>query len=359
MTRRTHISLTLAALALVVAACGTPDADSAPPAAMPRASGEVVTVVDTTIDAMLDASGVAGPIAQSTLSTKLMGTVTEVLVREGDVVSAGQPLVRIDARDLAARQSQIDAGIAEATAVHSDAETQVKRMRALYADSAATRAQLDAAETGLARAAAAVSQARAGASELAVMTGYSVVRAPFAGMVTQRFVDPGAFAAPGAPLVTVQDGRRLRVTVSVAPEGVRALRRGSTVTAIIDDRETPAVVEGVVPSPAGNVYTVNAIVENASGGLLSGSAASLQLPQGSRSALMIPLSAVRRQGDLTGVLLRGAGGDELRWVRLGAASGNHVEVLSGLAAGDQVVVPTGGAESPRVTVDSSATSGRN
>src|SRR5690606_17206565 len=110
--------------------------------------------------------------------------------------------------------------------------------------------------------------------------------------------DPGAFAAPGAPLVMVQDSRRLRVSVAVAPEGVRTLRRGSTVTAIIDDREAPAVVEGVVPSPAGNVYTVNAIVQNADGGLLSGSAASLLLPQGSRSALMIPRSAVRRQGDL-------------------------------------------------------------
>lgn len=358
MTRRTHIPLILAALSLAVAACGSPDTDSAPPAATPRTSGEVVAVVDTTIDAMLDAAGVAGPIAQSTLSTKLMGTVTEVLVREGDAVSAGQPLVHIDARDLAARQSQVDAGIAEATAVYSDAETQVNRMRALYADSAATRAQLDAAETGLARAAAAVSQARAGASELAVMTSYSVVRAPFAGVVTQRFVDPGAFAAPGAPLVTVQDGRRLRVTVSVAPEAVRALRRGSTVTAVIDDKTAPATVEGVVPSPAGNVYTVNAIVDNASGALLSGSAASLQLPQGSRSALMIPLSAVRRQGDLTGVLLRGADSDELRWVRLGATSGNQVEVLSGLAVGDRVVVPTGGEQLSHTPADSSSNSGR-
>ncbi len=359
MTRRTHTFLALTALAFAVAACGTPDRDSAPPAVSPRASGELIAVVDSTIDAVLDAAGVAGPIAQSTLSTKLMGTVTEVLVREGDVVTAGQPLVRIDARELAARRSQVDAGIAEATAVQADAETQANRMRALYADSAATRAQLDAAETGLARATAAVNQARAGASELAVMTGYSVVRAPFTGVVTQRFVDPGAFAAPGAPLVTVQDSRRLRVTVSVAPEGVRGLRRGSTVTAVIDDRTSPATIEGVVPSPAGNVYTVNAIVDNASGGLLSGSAASLRLPQGSRNALMIPLSAVRREGDLTGVMLRDASGDVLRWVRLGATSGNQVEVLSGLAAGDQVVVPTSGDLPPRTTADSTLRGGGN
>lgn len=335
--------LPLAGLA-VLAACGTPDGartaeDRSSPLPSQHAPGEVVTIADTTIAATLAAAGVAGPIAQATLSTKLMGTVTEVLVREGDRVSAGQPLVLLDARDLVAKQAQVRAGIAEAEAVHRDAETQVARMRALYADSAATRAQLDAAETGLARAEAAVRQANAGASELAAVSDYSVVRAPFAGVVTQRFVDPGAFAAPGAPLVTVVDGRRLRVTVTAAPDAVRELRRGMRMTALVEGSTVPATVEGVVPAPAGNVYAVNAIVENADGALLVGSAATLQLPQGARQAVVIPTSAVRRQGDMTGVLLRNGDSDELRWIRLGAESDGRVEVLGGLRAGDRIVVP--------------------
>src|SRR5690606_5697548 len=95
----------------VLAACGAPSTDGSSERAVAstveRAPGEAVTVVDTVIEATLDAAGVAEPIAQSTLSTKLMGTVTAVLVREGDRVDAGQPLVRIDARDLAAKQSQV------------------------------------------------------------------------------------------------------------------------------------------------------------------------------------------------------------------------------------------------------------
>ncbi|HEY0970119.1 MAG TPA: efflux RND transporter periplasmic adaptor subunit [Gemmatimonadales bacterium] len=351
--RKSHglLSISVAGLA-VLAACGAPDAEHPATQAANRAAGTVVTVTDTTIEATLDAAGVAGPIAQSTLSTKLMGTVTAVLVREGDRVAQGQPLVRIDARDLAAKQSQVSAGIAEAEAVHRDAVTQAARIRALHADSAATRAQLDAAETGLARAEAAVRQARAGAAELDVIAGYSVVRSPFAGVVTQRFVDPGAFAAPGAPLVTVQDGRRLRVTVSVAPEAARGLQRGAQLTATVEGRETTATVEGVVPAPAGNVYTVNAVVDNAHGRLLAGSAATLRLPQGERQAVLIPSAAVRREGDLTGVLVRGASADELRWVRLGATQGDRTEVLGGLHAGDQIVVPAITMPQPDVAADS-------
>src|SRR5690606_30529646 len=145
-------------------------------------------------------------------------------------------------------------------------------------------------------------------------------------------------AAPGAPLVEVQDGGRLRVTVTVAPEAARGLTRGTVVTATVEGASVPATVEGVVPA-AGNLYTINAIVENDARRLLAGSAATLHLAQGERRAVLIPPAAVRREGDLTGVMVRGAAADELRWVRLGATHGGSVEVLGGLRAGDRVLVP--------------------
>lgn len=323
--------------ALLLAACsgGAPEHAAAHAAPTP---GTPYVVVDSTIDATLDAAGTAQPIAEATLSTKLMGTVTDVLVHEGDHVAAGQPLVHIDARDLAARDSQVQASIAAARAMQRDADAQARRIRALYADSAAPRAQLDAVEAALAQANAGVQAAEAGARELAATRAYADVRAPFAGVVTHRFVDPGAFAAPGAPLVTVQNVSRLRVSVNAAPEDVRRLRRGMTVAATIEDTTVRATVEGVVPS-AGNVYTVNAIVENPRGTLLANGAASIAIPRGRRTAVLVPAAAVRREGDLTGVIVRDASGDDVRWVRLGAARGAFVEVTSGLAAGTTIVIP--------------------
>jgi multidrug efflux pump subunit AcrA (membrane-fusion protein) len=175
------------------------------------------------------------------------------------------------------------------------------------------------------------------------MSSYSVVRAPFGGVVTKRFVDPGAFATPGAPLLTVQDGHQLRISANTTPDVARLLGRGHSVEATIEGRTVAAVVEGIVPAAAGNLYTINALVANPGGTILPGSTATLLLPLGVRRALLVPSGAIVRQGDLTGVTLRTASGDETRWVRLGATAGDLVEVSAGLEAGDQIVVPLSGA----------------
>lgn len=304
-----------------------------------RGIAATYTVRDTTLSTTLDASGVAEPVQEATLSTRIMGTVVAVLAHEGDVVTAGAPLVHLDARDLAARDEQTSAALAAAEAVRADAARQAARIRALYADSAATRAQLDAAETGLASAEAGVRTARGASAELAAVRSYAVVRAPFAGVVTRRFIDPGAFAAPGTPLITVQDVSRLRLTASAAPDAVRGLRRGQTIAATIEGRSVLATIEGVVPAPGGSLYTVNALLPNARREFLAGSAVTLSLPRGSRPAVVVPASAVVRTGDLTGVTLRRPDGDVTRWVRLGATVGTSVEVTAGLRAGELVVLP--------------------
>ena len=307
-----------------------------PPTATANAT---YSVHDTTVATVFAAAGVAAPIQQATLSTKLMGTVTDVLAREGDRVAEGQILVRIDARDLAAKSAQVSASLADAEAMHRDALTQANRIRALYADSAATRAQLDAVETGLSRADAALAAAHAAASELGAVASYSVIRAPFAGLVAKRFVDPGAFAAPGAPLLAIQDVSTLRITANTTPDIVRGLRRGQSLAATIEGQPVKATIEGAVPALSGNLYSINALVTNPRGTLLAGSTATLTVPLGMRTTLVVPAAAIVREGDLTGVTLRTANGDERRWVRLGTASGNMVEISAGLRSGDRVVLP--------------------
>jgi len=306
-----------------------------------RVEGTALTMQDSTIAATFDASGVAEPMQQATVSTKLMGTVTAVLVREGDAVRTGQAVVQIDARDLAAKSNQVAASIADAEAMQAEAATHAARFKALYADSAATRAQYDAAMTGLARADAGVRAARAAASELEAVSSYATVRAPFAGVVSMRMADPGTFAAPGAPLLTIQDVSSLRISAGVGADAVRGLRRGQQIPATIDGEAVTARVEGIVPANAGNLFTVNAVVVNREGRFRAGSSAILNVPVGTLQALLVPRDAIVRDGDLTGVIVRGTERDERRWIRLGATVGTHVVVTSGLRAGDVIVVPTG------------------
>lgn len=326
--------------AAALVACGSPEPKAEAKVPHPASDATPVAVLDSVISATQDADGVAAPFQQAMISTKLMGTVTEVMVREGDMVSAGQALARIDARDVDAKGAQVAASVAAAEAAQANAAVQLKRIRALYADSAAPKAMLDAAEMGFAQADAGVRAAKGAAAEVASVKDYAVVKAPFAGMVTKRFVDAGAFAAPGAPIVQVQDVSRLRVTVSAPPEAARLAKRGATLDAMIDGTAAQGTVEGIVPSMAGGVYTINAVVANAGNTLVSGGAATLLIPSGTRHAMLVPASAIEKNGDLTGVRVRKAGIDDLRWVRIGRTVGRYIEVLSGLSAGEEVLVTT-------------------
>lgn len=341
----------LSASALVLGACGgdTKTEDKNVAAAPLRQSGATLTLTDTTITTAFDASGVAEPMQQAMVSTKLMGTVIAVRVHEGDMVSAGQVLAEIDARDLTAKAAQVSASIADAEAMHKEASAHAARFTALYNDSAATKAQYDAAMTGLARAEAGLRAAKAGAGELDAVRSYATVRAPFSGIVTMRHADPGTFAAPGMPLVTVQDASSLRLSVSAPSNAVRDLKRGAKLTATIDGQPVTATVEGIVPANAGNLFTVNAVVSNRDGALRAGSAASLALPLGTTSGIVVPVSAIVRDGDLVGVIVRANGVDDRRWVRLGTTTSTHVEVVGGLKAGETIVIPgaaTSGANAP-------------
>ncbi len=301
-------------------------------------AGQLMIVRDTVYDATFAAHGVAEAYARATVSTKLMGSVTAVLVREGDRVVAGQPLVRIDARDIEAKRLQLQASIASAEAMHREATLMATRMRALYADSAVPRAQVDAADAALSRATAGVSAAHAGEAELNATAGYAVVRAPFAGVVTQRLVDPGAFAAPGTPLITIQDDAHLRLTTTIDPSLAQKVRRGMKLDVSIEGQTARATVEGVVPSAGGSLNIINAIVDNGDHRLPLGGAATISVRTGTQRGILVPSLAIRRDGDLNGVTLA-QNGASTRWLKLGRTIGASVEVLSGLASGDSILVP--------------------
>jgi len=311
-----------------------PDAPASMDSALRDAS--ISVAIDTLLPTLTLADGIASPVRAATLSTKLMASVTEVLVQEGDLVRAGQLLARLDARDVQAKAEQVSAHVVAAGAAQATAAAHVARIRALFADDAAPKATLEGAELQLAQAEAVLRAARAAGAEVEAMGSYAEIRAPFAGRVTQRFVDPGAFAAPGAPIVTVQDASRLRLTVHVTPDAARALHAGQLVDVMIEDRAARARIEGLVPT-MGSLHAVNAIVENRADDHLAGSAVALQLVTGMHRAIAIPHDAVLQEGDLTGVVVRTPAGDARRWVRLGARHGELVEVTSGLRAGEQVV----------------------
>lgn len=325
---------------VALAACGEAPRELAPDAATAPPAGTPYVVADTQLTTTFEAAGVAEPMQRAVLATNLMVRVTSITVHEGDRVASGQVLARLDARELEAKGERVAAGLAAAEASWRDAQLSANRMRALFADSAAPKAQLDQAEAALARAEAGVREARAAGTELDAVSDYATLRAPFAGVVTQRLIEPGALAAPGQPMLVVEEQSRLRITVTAAPDAVRGVRPGQGLQGMVAGSPVTAVVEGLVPAHGGHLVTINAIMPNPDGVVFPGSAATLSLPQGARLGRLVPAEAIVREGDLTGLRIKQAGGWELRWVRLGAADhAGRVEILSGLEAGDTVLVP--------------------
>lgn len=292
------------------------------------------------------ATGVVEPIRRAMPAGRLMGTVTAAPFQEGDRVREGQVLVRIDVQDLAARRAQVLAQVREAQAVLRDAETHLARMRVLSAEGAIARVQLEQAETGVARARAAVQTANAGLRELEANAAYGTIEAPFSGVIVRKMVEVGNLAAPGQPLFVLEDLSRVRVVAGVGEEAAIRLRKGQRMSVEIAGGRLQAtgVVEAVLPSgdPSARGFRVNILLDNAGLALQSGMTATVRMPTESvgeaSPALVVPAQAVVRRGQMTGVFVVDRGIARLRWIRMAEAEGDRVRVLSGLHAGERVVV---------------------
>jgi RND family efflux transporter MFP subunit len=272
------------------------------------------------------AAGTVRAARRAELSTRLMGRVESIRVRAGDHVRPGQLLLTVERASLTAAQQQAAAALGQAIAT-------LRRTERLYADSAAPLVQLEAARTAHAQAQA---QAQAVEADLA----YAEVRAPFAGVVAARMVDPGDQAAPGQPLLVVEDQASREIVVTVPDEVGEQLHQGQAASVEIGTggRRVTARIEAVVPGADPRSPTLEVRLSGPAG-LAPGLAAVAELPAGGRSALQVPVSAITRRGQLEGVYLFAPDSTlRLRWIRTGRQRDSAVEVLSGLLPEDLVAL---------------------
>lgn len=199
----------------------------------------------------------------------------------------------------------------------------------------AAKARLDAAQAGSA-------QARATVSQSSTAMGFTRIRAPFDGLITAKFVDPGAMAAPGLPLLVVEDPSRFRLEANVDESQISVVKPGATVSVVIDSlggQEVSGKVVQIVPAadPSSRTFTVK-IDLPANPQIRSGLFGRVRFLRGERQAIMVPQAALLHRGQLDAIYV--VGKDEiasLRYVTLGRPSGDQIEVLSGLDSGERVV----------------------
>jgi multidrug efflux system membrane fusion protein len=370
--RRTTL-LPLLALALL-AGCSRPAAR--PEAAPASVSGlTVATVRLETIPDEVEAPGTVVAKDTATIAARTMGTVEQVLVREGDRVRPGELLLSLEASEAAARLRAAEAGLAQAAAGREAAARAVASARAqadlaqktyqryLYlreqksvspqefdevaAKEKAARAGLAQAQAGRREAEAAYARARQDERAAAAVRDYARIVAPFAGVVVERYVDPGSMAVPGAPLLRLDadSGYRLEATLEAA--AASGIRRGTAARVRLDALGGKEFRGRVVEFEAGAdpaTHTVRVKVALPHDpALRSGLFGRAWFERGTRQAMVVPASAAIARGQLRGVFTVDATGiAHWRLVTLGRAIGNRLEVLSGLSEGDRIVVDPAG-----------------
>jgi RND family efflux transporter MFP subunit len=295
------------------------------------------------------------------VASQMMGSIRDIRVQEGDRVQAGQILATIDdSQPRAAVDQAAAAGAAaekEVSAADSDLaldEATLRRYQQLFdkksvspqefdeinARRQSAEARRDMARAGHAQANAALAQAR-------TSLGYTLIHAPFAGVVTEKKAEAGAMASPGMPLFTIEDTRSYRLEVTVDENSIRIVRAGQSVSVSLDalgNAELSGKVEQIVPAadPASRSFQVK-IALPADAHLRSGLFGRARFPLGERQAILIPRAAVVERGQLEGVYVVDANRmSGLRYVTLGKTTRQQqVEVLSGLQDGENIVAAPG------------------
>lgn len=324
-------------------------------------SGATVTeVLAEELPQMAEAAGTIKAGTISIVSARVMGTVTSVLVKDGDRVRKGQLLLTIDDSDIAQKLHGAEAALTEARKGLEAAGEELELMEATYArysrlnDAKAVSAQefdtitrrRNTARLEAERMEGALKRARAGAAEASVMKRFTRITAPAAGVISGKKIDIGSMASPGMPLLTIEDDSSYIIEAELESGLSGIIKQGSLVKARIESLgfDLDARVTEASPSidPLTRTFRIKAEVKGH--GLRTGQYARISLPIGTRHAIAVPREAIISRGQLTGVYVVDEKGVAIyRLVRLGRTSeGNRVEVISGLTAGERII--TSGAQ---------------
>jgi RND family efflux transporter MFP subunit len=324
-------------LALVVAGCGNaPDKAGLPP--LPQL--ETLTVHASGGDRGRAWDGVVEAIRQADLSAQTAGRVTLVAVDVNDRVVAGEILLRLTAVEQQAGADAARAQLRAAEASAVEAEANYTRYAALGEKQYVSRLQLDQAKAARDAAVAARDAARAQLAQAGQQADYTVVRAPFAGVVSARRVEPGESIVPGQALLSVYAPGDLRIEVQVPQSEVEAIRvAGKAKVFLADGRAVDAASTIVFPAadPATHSVGVRVLLPEMQDAPQPGVTAKVIFPIAGRGgSLLIPRSAVAQRGEVGGVYVLAGNALSLRQLRLGQTLGDQVEVLAGLKEGETI-----------------------
>ena len=316
---------------------------------------QIIEVHPSPVDELYKTSGTVKAKVISDISSRIMGSVTTINVRQGDRVREGDPLLTIDDRDLKQRAKAAEQEYREALKSLESAkqnksllDTTYMRYKSLFDEKAISEQEIDEIENKknltkleYERAKAAVEKAAAYLREAEINLGFTKITAPISGIVTEKEIEVGNMAVPGMPLIILEDDSSFRLDAYVDEMLSEKLRAGMPVKVKIDalDMEIVGEIYEIVPSidPMSRTFLIKIDLKDEN--LKSGLYGRVMIPIGKKEVLLVPNNSIVEKGQLVGVyVVDDRGSVSYRLVKLGGDFDGKSEVLSGLKSGERIIV---------------------
>ncbi len=318
------------ALMLALAAgCGGAGADAEGQAAEKPRNVRVLELEPTVLAEYLELNGRAAPLRGTVISAEEGGRVEAIRRDKGSRIAAGETIIALDRRLLAAE-------LESARAARDLAAFDAARQESLLASASISEIEVEATRTQLRQAEAALAAA-------ALRHERALISAPFAGVVSDRFVEPGQLITPGMPVARLIDPRVLKLECAAGQRDVHLVKVGApaTVDFGVEGPRSEGRVHwvGVEADPLTGEFPVEIHVDNPELALRPGVLGRARLLTAQHeNVISIPRDAVLERGGGPAVFVVEGGRAMERAIALGADQGLMVAVTAGLAAGEQLVV---------------------
>ncbi|GGE07281.1 efflux RND transporter periplasmic adaptor subunit [Psychroflexus salis] len=284
--------------------------------------------------------------AESTsIRTRGSSFVEEVYVKTGDQVRQGDLLIRLNNTDLQAKKAQVEAQIQQINAQLNNTQRDVKRYQNLYEKQSISAKELENIELQLVSVKAQKQAALQQLQEVNSEMKYYQIKAPFNGVITAKNVQKGDLANPQQAMLQLEGKSGFEIEVLVSERDIDNFQQGDSAVVRLDDadRKLTALISEVSSSSTstGGQYKVKASITNTNNEtLFAGMNASLSLKTDQlRKGIFVPKNSIIRRGELKGLYVVSQQNTALlRWVRVGGVVNEHIEILSGLAADEQIII---------------------
>ncbi len=341
---------------LLLAGCGNKVKPGSADVKRPIISGTIMADVKaSTVDEYNETAGTIKAKNTSVIASQVMGTITGILVKEGDRVTSGQTLVTIDGRDSAARVNSAGASYWEAMKAlemseqnHVLASKTTARYQQLYQDGAISLQQMDqvatqgkVSELDFQRNGEAVKRAQASLVEAQAYYAFTQIVAPTTGVITAKKVDVGSMAVPGVTLLVLEDNSAYTLEADIDESIAGKIGLGMTTDIRVDSlgKSLQGKITEIAPAIDPTVRKFHIKIDVSGEGLKSGLYAQLRIPTNKKEIIVVDKTAIVEKGQLTGVYVVDDKGLIIyRIVHAGREYDKQVEILSGIHVGEKIII---------------------